>query len=120
MSTDVPWKARKTLRVYRPSHSTRYNHKRPKPNLSSGHESGRTSIAALKEVDGGAETRDVCRRLGVTEQSFYRWRRKYGGLEVNDAKRLRELQLENGRLKRVVADLVLDNQMLRDVNSKKW
>jgi putative transposase len=77
-------------------------------------------IAALKEVDGGAETRDVCRRLGVTEQSFYRWRRKYGGLEVNDAKRLRELQLENGRLKRVVADLVLDNQMLRDVNSKKW
>lgn len=77
-------------------------------------------IAALKEVDGGAEARDVCRRLGVTEQSFYRWRRKYGGLEVSEAKRLRELQLENGRLKRVVADLVLDNQMLRDVNSKKW
>ena len=77
-------------------------------------------IAALKEVDGGAETRDVCRRLGVTEQSFYRWRHKYGGLEVSEAKRLRELQLENGRLKRVVADLVLDNQMLRDVNSKKW
>jgi putative transposase len=77
-------------------------------------------IAALKEVDGGAEARDVCRRLGVTEQSFYRWRRKYGGLEVNEAKRLRELELENGRLKRVVADLVLDNQMLRDVNSKKW
>jgi putative transposase len=77
-------------------------------------------IAALKEVDGGAEARDVCRRLGVTEQSFYRWRRKYGGLEVSEAKRLRELELENGRLKRVVADLVLDNQMLRDVNSKKW
>jgi putative transposase len=77
-------------------------------------------IAALKEVDAGAEARDVCRRLGVTEQSFYRWRRKYGGLEVNEAKRLRELELENGRLKRVVADLVLDNQMLRDVNSKKW
>jgi putative transposase len=77
-------------------------------------------IAALKEVDGGAEARDVCRRLGVTEQSFYRWRRKFGGLEVNEAKRLRELQLENSRLKRVVADLILDNQMLRDVNSKKW
>ena len=62
----------------------------------------------------------MCRRLGVTEQSFYRWRRKYGGLEVNEAKRLRELETENGRLKRMVADLMLDNQILRDVNSKKW
>ena len=77
-------------------------------------------IKALKEVDGGAEVRDVCRRLGVTEQSFYRWRRKYGGLEVSEAKRLRELETENGRLKRMVADLMLDNQILRDVNSKKW
>ena len=77
-------------------------------------------IKALKEVDGGAEVRDVCRRLGVSEQSFYRWRRKYGGLEVSDAKRLRELETENGRLKRMVADLMLDNQILRDVNSKKW
>jgi len=77
-------------------------------------------IKALKEVDGGGEVRDVCRRLGVTEQSFYRWRRKYGGLEVNEAKRLRELETENGRLKRMVADLMLDNQILRDVNSKKW
>jgi putative transposase len=77
-------------------------------------------IKALKEVDSGAEVRDVCRRLGVTEQSFYRWRRKYGGLEVSEAKRLRELETENGRLKRMVADLMLDNQILRDVNSKKW
>jgi putative transposase len=77
-------------------------------------------IKALKEVDGGAEVRDVCRRLGVSEQSFYRWRRKFGGLEVSDAKRLRELEIENGRLKRIVADLTLDNQILRDVNSKKW
>lgn len=77
-------------------------------------------IKALKEVDGGAEARDVCRRLGVTEQSFYRWRRKYGGLEVSEARRLRELETENGRLKRMVADLMLDNQILRDVNSKKW
>ena len=77
-------------------------------------------IKALKEVDGGAEVRDVCRRLGVSEQSFYRWRRKFGGLEVSDAKRLRELETENGRLKRMVADLMLDNQILRDVNSKKW
>ncbi len=77
-------------------------------------------IKALKEVDGGAEARDVCRRLGVTEQSFYRWRRKFGGMDVNEAKRLRELEIENGRLKRMVADLMLDNQILRDVNSKKW
>lgn len=77
-------------------------------------------IKALKEVDGGAEVRDVCRRLGVSEQSFYRWRRKFGGLEVSEAKRLRELETENGRLKRMVADLMLDNQILRDVNSKKW
>jgi len=77
-------------------------------------------IKALKEADGGAEVRDVCRRLGVSEQSFYRWRRRYGGLEVSEAKRLRELETENGRLKRMVADLMLDNQILRDVNSKKW
>ncbi len=77
-------------------------------------------IKALKEADGGAEVRDVCRRLGVSEQSFYRWRRRFGGLEVSDAKRLRELETENGRLKRMVADLLLDNQILRDVNAKKW
>ena len=77
-------------------------------------------IKALKEVDGGAEVRDVCRRMGVSEQSFYRWRRKYGGMDVSEAKRLRELEMENGRLKRMVADLMLDNQILRDVNSKKW
>lgn len=77
-------------------------------------------IKALKEVDGGAEARDVCRRLGVTEQSFYRWRRKFGGMDVSEARRLRELETENGRLKRLVADLLLDNQILKDVNSKKW
>ena len=77
-------------------------------------------ISALKEVDAGTTARDVCRRLGVTEQSFYRWRQKYGGLEVSDAKRLRELMSENVRLKRIVAELVLDNQILKDVNSKKW
>lgn len=77
-------------------------------------------IKALKEVDGGGVAREVCRRLGVTETTFYRWRQKFGGLEVNEAKRLRELEHENGRLKRIVADLVLDNQILKDVNSKKW
>ena len=77
-------------------------------------------ITALKEVDGGGVAREVVRRMGITETTFYRWRQKYGGLEVNEAKRLRELGQENGRLKRMVADLMLDNQMLKDVNSKKW
>jgi putative transposase len=77
-------------------------------------------IKALKEVDAGGVAREVVRRMGITETTFYRWRQKYGGLEVNEAKRLRELEQENGRLKRMVADLMLDNQILRDVNSKKW
>lgn len=77
-------------------------------------------IKALKEVDAGGIAREVVRRMGITETTFYRWRQKYGGLEVNEAKRLRELEQENGRLKRMVADLMLDNQILRDVNSKKW
>ncbi len=77
-------------------------------------------ITALKEVDSGGVAREVVRRMGITETTFYRWRQKYGGLEVNEAKRLRELEQENGRLKRMVADLMLDNQILRDVNSKKW
>lgn len=77
-------------------------------------------IGALKEVERGRAAAEVCRRMGVAEATFYRWRQKYGGLEVSEAKRLRELEQENSRLKRVVADLVLDNQILRDVNSKKW
>ena len=77
-------------------------------------------IKALKEVDGGGVAREVIRRMGITETTFYRWRQKYGGLEVNEARRLRELEQENGRLKRMVADLMLDNQILKDVNSKKW
>ena len=77
-------------------------------------------IKALKEVEAGGVARDIVRRMGITETTFYRWRQKYGGLEVSEAKRLRELQTENGRLKRMVADLMLDNQILKDVNSKKW
>ena len=77
-------------------------------------------IKALKEAEAGGMAREIVRRMGITETTFYRWRQKYGGLEVNEAKRLRELEQENGRLKRMVADLMLDNQILRDVNSKKW
>ena len=77
-------------------------------------------IAALKEVDAGAKLQDVVRRLGVTEQTYSRWKAKYGGMEVSDAKKLRALEDENRRLKHLVADLTLDNQALKAVVAKKW
>lgn len=77
-------------------------------------------IAILKEHEAGAAAAELSRRHGVSEQSIYRWKAKYGGMEVSDAKRLRELEEENRRLKRMVADLSLDKQMLQDVVSKKW
>ena len=63
---------------------------------------------------------ELCRRHGISEQSIYRWKTKFGGMEVPDAKRLKELEEENRRLKRMVADLSLDKQMLEDVLGKKW
>ena len=77
-------------------------------------------IGALQRLDGGATAKDVARDLGVNAQTLYRWRKKYGGMEVSDAKRLRQLEDENRRLKRLVADLTLDKQMLQDINSRKW
>ena len=70
-------------------------------------------IKTLQEVEAGAVTREVCRKIGITEQTFYRWRAKYGGLQVAEARRLRALEEENRRLKRLVADLSLDDQVLR-------
>jgi putative transposase len=77
-------------------------------------------IAVLKEVDAGAKLQDVVRRLGVSEQTYYRWKAKYGGMEVSDAKKLRGLEDENRRLKTMVADQALDIQMLKAVVAKKW
>jgi putative transposase len=77
-------------------------------------------IRALKEVDGGARAQDVCRKLGVSEQTLYRWKAKYGGMDVSDAKRLKHLEDENRRLKHMVADLALDIQALKAVLEKKW
>lgn len=77
-------------------------------------------IAILKEHESGIPVTDLCRRHGVSEQSIYRWKTKFGGMEVSDAKRLRDLEDENRRLKRMVADLSLDKQMLEDVLAKKW
>ena len=69
---------------------------------------------------GGVEIRELSRRHGITEQTFYRWRAKYGGMQVSEAKRLKALEDENRRLKRLVADLSLDNAMLKDVVGRKW
>lgn len=77
-------------------------------------------IAALKESEGGLPSAEVCRKYGISDATFYNWRRKFGGMEVNEAKRLRQLEEENRRLKHLVADLTLDVQMLKAVNAKKW
>jgi len=75
-------------------------------------------IGILKGAEAGGKT-ELCRRHGISEQTFYRWKAKYGGLEVNEARRLRQLEHENGRLKRLVADLTLDNQALKELVGKK-
>ena len=77
-------------------------------------------IGILKEAEGSESIRDVCARHNITEQTFFRWRRKLGGLEVSEARKLKDLERENAELKKMVAELSLDNRMLRDVNSKKW
>ena len=77
-------------------------------------------IGFLKAHEAGARIGDLVREHGFSEQSFYRWKSKFGGMEVSDAKRLRELESENARLKRLLADAELDKSMLRDVISKKW
>ena len=77
-------------------------------------------IGAVKRLDGGVPAADVARDLGVNVQTLYRWRKKFGGMDVNEARRLKQLEEENGRLKRLVADLTLDKQVLQDVASRKW
>ena len=77
-------------------------------------------IKALKRIESGEKGRDVARDLGVHEMTLSTWKRKYAGLEVSDLRELKSLKDENARLKRLVADLSLDNQILKDVNSKKW
>jgi putative transposase len=78
-------------------------------------------VGILREADGKeAKVRDVCRQHGITEQTFYRWRKVYGGLPVSEAKRLKGLEEENRRLKRLVADQALDIAMLKDVAGRTW
>lgn len=77
-------------------------------------------IKAIKEHEAGATVDDICRRLGISSGTFYNWRSKYAGMEVNEAKRLRELESENNKLKKLLAEKLLENEALKDVVSKKW
>lgn len=74
---------------------------------------------ALKQVESGKPVGEVCRQLGVSEQSFYRWKRKYQGIGIAELRRLRQLEDENRKLKKIVADLSLDKHILQDVLSKR-
>ena len=77
-------------------------------------------IRILHEAEAGLSVAEVCRKHSCSEQSFYRWRAKFGGMRVSDAKRLRELERENTQLKKIVAEQTLDIRMLKDVNNRKW
>jgi len=77
-------------------------------------------IAMRKENEAGAKVDDLCRRHGVSVATFYAWRKKFGGMEPSDAKRLRELETENAKLKRIVADQVLDMSAMKELLQKHW
>ena len=77
-------------------------------------------IAILREQEAGMKTADLCRKHGVSSATFYQWKAKYGGLDVSEARRLKVLTEENAKLKKLLAEAMLDNAMLKDLNSKKW
>ena len=76
-------------------------------------------VRILREVEGGRMVKDVCREYGMSDATYYNWKAKYGGMEVSDVKRLKELEKENRRLKQMYADLSLENRVLKDVIEKK-
>jgi putative transposase len=77
-------------------------------------------IGILKQAEAGSSNQEICRKNGITEQTFYRWRSKYGGMQVSDARRLKELETENRKLKQLLAEAHLDNAALKEVLSKNW
>jgi putative transposase len=77
-------------------------------------------IAILKEHEAGVSTADLCRKHGMSSASFYAWKAKFGGMDVSDAKKLKALEDENGKLKKLLADAMLDNVALKDLLSRKW
>jgi putative transposase len=74
---------------------------------------------ALQQAESGTAVSELCRKLGISEQTFYRWKRRYGGMMPSEVRRMRQIEEENGRLKRIVADLSLDKEMLQEVIRKK-
>ena len=77
-------------------------------------------IRVLRQADSGQTIEEICREHNISEGSFYRWKKKYGDMDLADAKRLKEMEKENSELKKMVAELMLDNRILRKVNAKKW
>lgn len=77
-------------------------------------------IAIVKEQEAGSKTADVCRKHGISDATFYKWKAKYGGLEISEARRLKALEDENARLKRLLADAMLDNAALKEIAGKNW
>ena len=76
-------------------------------------------VGILKEADAGLQVKEICRKYGISDATYYTWKKKYGGLEVSDVRRLRELEAENAKLKRMYADLSLENDALKELISKK-
>ncbi len=76
-------------------------------------------VSTLKRQEAGIPTKEICRELGISEATFYNWKSKYGGMEASDVKRLKDLEEENARLKKMYADLAMDNQILKDLFTKK-
>ena len=77
-------------------------------------------IAILREQEAGSPTADVCRKHGISSGTFYKWKAKFGGLDVSDAKRLKALEDENAKLKKLLAETMLDIAILKDINARKW
>jgi len=77
-------------------------------------------VGFLREADAGVPVKDLCRKHGFSDASYYLWRSKFGGMSVSDAKRLKELEIENGRLKKLLADALLENEVTREALRKKW
>ena len=77
-------------------------------------------IGILREQEAGTKTADVCRKHGISSATFFKWKSKYGGMDVSDARKLKVLEDENAKLKRLLAEAMLDNAMLKDLNAKKW
>jgi len=77
-------------------------------------------VAALRQAENGTPVGEICRKLGISEQTFYRWKRKFAGMGIAELRRLRQVEEENRRLKQLVADLTLDRQMLQEALRKNW